>query len=224
MTYDLQGAPSETFPGLIVRNIGDPNLVPRPVRASADSRAKLKENIQSFTSKITDSYVETNELFTESKKLAVVAGHLSLNAVDAGPGDLSCVITSDEMLFDTGAQSCIITEDSLSDEFRNFLKHDPIHADYRSANGTLVQVDAVLSFADRAISMSCIFRVVPRASVPNQRIGIILGQNGLIDQLMYTAVPRCFLAERGEDVEDKVWGDIIVHRYVNSEGDIINLG
>lgn len=224
MTFDLPGATAESFPGLKVRNIGDPNLVPRPIRASAASRAKLKENIRSFTSVIKDPYVETSRLLTESKKLAVLAGHLSLNAVDGGPGDLSCAITSDEMLFDTGAQSCIVTEDFLNDEFRNFLKHDPIHEEYRSASGTVVQVDAVLSFADRQISMSCIFRVVPRASVPNQRVGIILGQFGFIDQLMYTAVPRFILAEGGEDVDDEVWGDLIVHRYVNAEWNIVDLG
>jgi hypothetical protein len=183
-----------------------------------------KENIKSFTSSIKDPYVETTRLYKESKKLAVLAGHLSLNAVDGGAGDLSYALTSSEMLFDTGAQSCIVTEDSLSEEFRNFLKHDPIHNDYRSPNGTVVQADAVLSFADRAISMSCIFRVVPRSSVPNQRIGIILGQNGFIDQLMYTAVPRCFLAEGGEDVPQEVWGDIIVHQYVNPEWEVVKLG
>lgn len=79
-----------------------------------------------------------------------------------------------------------------------------IHDNYRSADGTSLQVSATFSFADRTIHMSCIFRVVSRAQVPNQRIGIILGQHTLIDHMIYTAISRSFLVHKEPQIEKNV--------------------
>jgi hypothetical protein len=127
------------------------------------------------------------------------------------------------MLFDTGAHGCIITEDILPQSFRDYLKYDPIHGEYRSADGTTVHVDAAFSFADNAVLMGCVFRVVPRSRVPNQRVGIILVQNTFIDYLVYKAIPRRILSEEDGAISEEVWGDILIHQYINVKGEIVKL-
>jgi hypothetical protein len=71
----------------------------------------------------------------------------------------------------------------LSEEFRRYLQ-DPIHDPYRSPNGLRVQLDAVIALSKILVNISAIVLIVPKALVPNQRNGIIFGQQQCIDSLI----------------------------------------
>lgn len=205
------------MPGLRIRNAVNPSTLPTPQRASPETRARLKENAKTQPSSSKDPYVTTVRAYREDTKLAVISGKLMLSGIDGSMSDPSCVVYSSDMLFDPGAQSCWITEDMLNDHFRDYVMNDPINASYRSKDQQTVQVDAAFSFATGVIQMSCVFQIVPRSRVPNQRVGVILGQNTFIDQIVYRSIPRAFLLANGEAVDENVWGDIVVERYVDYE-------
>lgn len=209
----------DVFPGLRIRNAGDLNSIPAPVRASSSYRQQLKENIRTLEKPVLDPYIKTVPLFIESKKLATLCGLLNLSAIDGTDQDLSALIRSSEMLVDTGAQVSLITDDLLPLSFRDYLL-DPIHDPYRSEDGTMVQVDVRFSFADQQINMACIFHVVSRTRIPNKRIGVILGQHSCLDHMVYTLTPRLFIPSISED---DIWGDLTVHRYIDSTGQAVDL-
>lgn len=214
---------SNMLPGLRVRNIGNPSTLPPRVHVSASYNSKLKENEKSLVSSSKNLHTTIIRTYRDYKTLAALTGALNLYAIDARPKDPTCSIISSEMMFDTGAQMCITKEDLLKDYFREYLKNDPIHDAYNSSDATMVQVDAALVFSDYTIQMARTFRVVPRSQVPNQRIGIILGQAACINNMVFTKIPRLFLMKDGQSVEDKVWGDLIIHQLVNPVGDIVQL-
>jgi hypothetical protein len=139
------------------------------------------------------------------------------------PNDLECLVVNDRMLFDTGAHVSCITDDLLSESFVRYLD-EPVHDPYRSSvNGSVqVQASAVVAFGDQPpLIVDCIFVVLMKEAVPNQRSGIILGQSTLLNRLQYRSIPRDVLRARGETVEDGVWGDIQLEGYVNLLDDCI---
>lgn len=71
------------------------------------------------------------------------------------------------------------------------------------SNGAVVQVDTVAV-------------VVPRASVPNGRLGVILGQRGLIDSLRYESVPRGVIDD--PEFPRDFWGRLDVKCYRGIDG------
>jgi hypothetical protein len=77
-----------------------------------------------------------------------------------------------------------------------------------------VQVSAIVAFGDQPpLQLDCVFVVLSKERVPNQRSGIILGQCSLLDRLQFRAIPRSVLRptrhrRRGQTVDDDVWGDI----------------
>ncbi len=111
----------------------------------------------------------------------------------------------------------ISTNVLLSEEFRNFVKHDSIHDSYRSTQRTIVQMNVTLTCRDRNIFMSCMFRIVSASTNSHKRLGIILGQSALIEHMLYTTVSRRFLIERRKKIEKDVWVDLIVHEYINKD-------
>ena len=123
------------------------------------------------------------------------------------------------MIWDTGAHQTVITEDLFSDKFREYLK-DPIHDPYRSPDGVRVQMDGVIALSNSSIKISAIILVVPKSLVPNERIRILFGQKLCIDRLSYQSIPRHILNAMGEDIEDGLWGDIILDKFVDDVGNI----
>lgn len=79
-----------------------------------------------------------------------------------------------------------------------------------------MQVDASFEFSNVKISMSTIFTVLPLLKNPNQRSGIILGQNAFMDLILYRAIPRAILEAKGEHVENEICGDIAVEEIVEA--------
>lgn len=62
---------------------------------------------------------------------------------------------------------------------------------------------------------SCVCLVVPSSVMPNGRIGILLGQRGAIDRIIYKSVPRANLNGYGESLPPTIWGDIVVEEYID---------
>lgn len=122
------------------------------------------------------------------------------------------------MIWDTGAQMTFITEELLSDWFRQHLQ-SPEHNPYRGDNHTYVKIDALVGFSNSPIEISAIACVKPRHLMPNNLLGVIFGQQRCIDSLCYMNVPRNILVSRGEEVEDGVWGDIILYGHADILGE-----
>lgn len=102
----------------------------------------------------------------------------------------------------------------LSTEFRNYLTH-PIHDPYRNETGIRVQIDGEICLSNTVLQINCVCLVVPSSVMPNERVGILLGQNGAIDRIVYKSVPRTNLNACGEALPPAVWGDIVVDEYID---------
>lgn len=92
------------------------------------------------------------------------------------------------MIWDRGAHSTII-----SDAFRKYLTL-PAHGLYRSDTGVKVQIDGEIRFSNTIVQIDWNCLVVPTS---NQRVGVLLGQRGAIDRIIYTSAPRANLVARG---------------------------
>lgn len=51
--------------------------------------------------------------------------------------------------------------------------------------------------------------------MPNGRIGILLGQRGAIDRIVYKSVPRANINAHGESLPPTIWGDVVVEEYLD---------
>lgn len=154
--------------------------------------------------------------------LPAVSGTLRLTGIDENLDRFTIDVAevgTDDMLWDTGSDTCIITNDLLPEKFKEYLQtkmHDP----YRSASGTRVQVDAYIALSNSKFEFNTVFTVVPPSSVPNCRSGVILGQNGFINHLVYTQIPRSIMERRGEDIQADKWGVINILEFVDTDGDL----
>jgi hypothetical protein len=152
--------------------------------------------------------------------LPAVSGTLRLRGIDADPDDKTneCDLNLDGMIWDTGCHSCTLAADILPAKFREYLnssEHDP----YRDASGLRVQVEGYLALSNTPFTFDTYFTIVPASSLPNGRSGAILGQNGLLNRMTWTAVPRIILEFRKEDVGDDIWGDIQVSEWCAVTGE-----
>lgn len=128
-----------------------------------------------------------------------------------------CQLKGIELLWDTGAAGTIITKGLLDEKFQTHLS-DPIHRDYQNQDGTRVQISFTLEFTNSLFSMDLIAWVVDKEALPNTRSGIILGQKGCIDALQYQSVPRSIFEARGETIDERFWGDLVLESYVDLDG------
>ena len=152
----------------------------------------------------------------DERFLACISGKLSLSGLDAEDDRLTEEILWSSCLWDTGAHACSISDVIFSDDFVAYLQ-DLVHDPYRNSNVPAVQVDASFGFSDVTISISTIFTVLPLSKIPNQRSGVILGQNAFMDHILFRAVPRAIVEAKGEHVEEEIWGDIIVEEIVEAQ-------
>ncbi|OBT45219.1 hypothetical protein VE00_03607 [Pseudogymnoascus sp. WSF 3629] len=126
------------------------------------------------------------------------------------------------MLWDTGAQSTIISEDLVSDDFKRYLAQ-PSHDPYRNKDATRVQIDIRIALSNTEIEIDAIDYVVPKEQVPNQTSFVIFGQSQCINSIRYMSVPRAILMAKGRDISEEAWGEIVVYEYVNDLGDLISV-
>lgn len=202
------------LPIRIWENVGAPKVPPK----SENVAPKLSKSAQILGNQ-PQPYIQTIHAQITERTLPTIPAGVRLTGIDGDYHDPHQVFSSIEILWDTGAHSCIVVDEMLSAEFRHYLK-SPIHDPYRCDSGVRVQVDASISFSNILLKISCICLVVPRSMVPNRRVGMILGQSGAIDRIVYTSVPNANLVARGEQVPETVWGDLCLEEYVDLDGEV----
>jgi hypothetical protein len=193
--------------------------MPKP--ASKETLQRLKENMMPFDD-FRDPYPVVLTAAITERALPIVKANLILRGIDSIYSHGAEELNSVEMLWDTGAHQTIITEDLLSEPFRQYLQ-DPSHDPYRSGDKLRVQLDAIIGLSNTPIKITAIALVVPNSVVPNQRVGVILVQKHCIDCMSYRSIPRRILKAKGEDVDDEIWGDLVVDEFVNEDGDVVSL-
>ena len=191
-----------------------------PPRASPAMRERLRELAKENMAFINRQpyHLQVPAGITE-RVLPIVSGTLRLRGLDGDPDDETdkCKLDLNDMLWDTGAHGCTITEDILPSKFRAYLQsseHDP----YRNASGLHVEVDGYLALTNAPVNFNTVFNVRPASSLPNGRSGVILGQGGFLNRMVWTSIPRIVLEMRGEDVGDNFWGDIHISEYIDVVG------
>lgn len=203
------------LPIRIWKNVRVPEV---PLKSDNVAPKKLSEFAQILGNQ-PQPYIQTIHAQITERTLPVIPAGVRLTGIDGDYHDPHQVFTSIEILWDTGAHSCIVVDEMLSAEFRDYLK-SPIHDPYRCDSGVRVQVDASISFSNTLLKITCICLVVPRSVVPNRRVGMILGQSGAIDRIIYKSIPKANLVARGEQVRETVWGDLCLEEYVDLDGEI----
>lgn len=109
------------------------------------------------------------------RTLPIVKASLVLRGVDNDDSTTAQEILNTTMLWDTGAQSTLISKDLLSDEFRTYLNR-PQHDPYRNNDATRVQIEVRIAFSNLEFEPVVIGYVVPKQQMPNQTSLIIFGQ------------------------------------------------
>ncbi|ELR08557.1 uracil DNA glycosylase [Pseudogymnoascus destructans] len=153
----------------------------------------------------------------------MVKASLVLRGVDHDDSIMAQEMPNIGMLWDTGAQSTIISEDLVSDDFKKYLAQ-PAHDPYRNKDATRVQIDVRIALSNTEIEIDAIGSVVPKEQIPNQTSFVIFGQRQCINSIHYSSVPRAILMAKGRDISEEVWGEIVVYEYVNDLGDLISVG
>lgn len=204
------------------------NLIGRPIRVTYDVstlpspvfqpgvRERLKENLPPVDDK--DPYPIVVRAGLLDNRLPVVTANMKVMLIDDEDegGD---TLRNVAMIWDTGAQRTIITEELLSESFRARLQ-EPQNEPYRSADSTTVQITAVVAFSNTNIQISAVASVRPQERMPNRYLGILFGQQQCIDSTSHVCTPRKVLVARGEAVGDNVWGDIVLNDYVDVWGEV----
>ena len=191
-----------------------------PPRSSSAVRKRLREiALESKTLLDRQPYPLHLVAGITEPTLPTVSGSLRLRGLDADPLDEidDCRLDITDMLWDTGAHGCVITEDILTSRFRNYLKN-PEHDAYRDARGVFVQVDGYLAFTNTTFEFNAVFKVAPASSLPNGRNGVILGQNSLLNRMAFTCISRVVLENEGQVLDQNIWGDINISKYVDPTG------
>lgn len=148
-----------------------------------------------------------NRATTTENLLPIVFAHVMLSGLVSIVTDPCVSLTDAELPSDTGAHSTVVIDELFPEKSKDYLKQ-PGNDCYRSTNGIRVHVqrEALATFTNQALALSCVCKVVPRSAVPNGWVGIILGQNMGINRLVYKTVLRAILPARGECVPETVRG------------------
>lgn len=209
---------SRTSDGLPIRtNVPKHQLPPRSSPVVRERLRELAKENMAFSDR--QPYPLQVPAGITERVLPTVSGTLRLRRLGGDPDDEAdeCKLDLNDMLWDTGAHDCTITEDILPSKFRTYLQsseHDP----YRDASGLHVQVDGYLALTNAPVNFNTVFNVRLASSLPNGRSGVILGQSGFLNRMVWTSIPRIVLEMRGEDVGDNFWGDIHMSEYIDVVG------
>ena len=199
---------------LALRNASTAAELPDPKPSTKERRQKLKENFRPEDLEKAPFLHLQGHLVED--RLAAVSASVELMAVDHDGTMPTAKLTSTTCLWDTGSYACIISDDLLPVEFQEFLKTE-IHDPYRGPHGIFVTVDAVFGFTGSDTQLTVLFNVMPVEKIPNQRSGIILGQKTFLECMAYRTIPRRILVLKGEEVDEKFWGDIILEENMDVE-------
>jgi hypothetical protein len=209
---------SSPYSPLRIRTNIDTADIPVPKR-SKPLPEKWKENARQWR-EFKDPYPVTTRTGLAERALPIVTGNVLINGIDDEDGKESAELADVDLLWDTGAHKTIITLELLPESFHAYLSN-PIHDPYRSADCTQVQVDAIIILSNCSFTVRASAWVVPKAKIPNLRVGILFGERECIDRLHYESIPAAILRADGENVEEDVWGDIVLKRYLNEDDDVV---
>lgn len=83
----------------------------------------------------------------------------------------------------------------------------------------VAQITAVVALSNSYVQISAVALVRPQEQMPNNYLGVISGQQQYIDSILHANIPPKFLIMRRENVDDSVWGNIVLNEYVDASGD-----
>lgn len=217
-TTTSENASSRTSDGLPIKtDVPKHQLPPRSSPAVRERLRELAKENMAFNDR-QPYHLQVPAGITE-RVLPVVSGTLTLRGLDGDPDDETneCKLDLNDMLWDTGAHGCTITVDILPSKFQTYLQ-SPEHDPYRDASGLHIQVDGYLALTNTSVNFNSVFHVRLASSLPNGRSGVILGQSGFLNRMVWTSIPRIVLEMRGEDVDDSFWGNIHLSEYIDVVG------
>ncbi|KAE8382193.1 hypothetical protein BDV26DRAFT_254050 [Aspergillus bertholletiae] len=208
--------------GLPIRTAIDlePMESPRPLSTVARERLRNMAKVAA-NEEFRQPYVSLLPKLGEGY-LPIVRVDLILQGVDSSDPDPLFRLEEMDMIFDTGAHRTVIVEDLLSPSFQEYLK-DSVHDQYRSSDGLVVQVNANIAFSNCSVTIETVAFVVPKAKMPNEKVGILLGQASFTDRLTLRSIPRRILLAKGVAVSEEFWGDIVAEEYLNLDDEIVSL-
>ena len=217
LALEMMGA--ELPPRLRLRNATAVADLPEPQSASQRTRERLKSSAMAGNiGQLGSGRYLLTQAPTEERTLASVGGVLRLSAIEHPLGGREEVLRCEDCLWDTASYACVVTENVLSSGFRDYLK-EHLHDQYRSFKSVTVQVQACFAFSGADVQIQTLFQVVRVTEMPNSRAGVVLGQTAFMDCLAYRSVPRAILVARGEEVDENIWGEIVVEGVLNEEGE-----
>lgn len=207
---------------LPIRTTIDTRKLGVPKRASDNVRQTLIKEAKKWPELPPPHPLTVRATITE-KLLPIVSANVMVYGLGSTVTDPYLSLINTEVLWDTGAHSTVIVDELLPQKFKDYLEQ-PENDCYRSAVGIRVQIDALITFTNQVLALSCVCVVVPRSAVPNRRVGILLGQHMGINRMVYKSVPRAVLSARGESVPETIWGDIMIKEYVDIDNIIQKFG
>ncbi|KAB8227073.1 uncharacterized protein BDW43DRAFT_317188 [Aspergillus alliaceus] len=215
-------SPSGNGLGLPIRTTIDLKTVePRPPLSTAARERLRKMAEEAANTEFRDPYVSLRPKLGESF-LPIVRADLVLRGVDSNDTDPLCKLEGIDMIFDAGAHRTIIVEDLLSASFQEYLKGS-VHDPYRSSDGSVLQVSVTMAFTNCPVVIETVAVIIPKAKMPNERVGVLFGQSSCIDRLSLRSIPRRMLLAKGAVVSDEFWGDIVAEEYLNLDDEIVSL-
>ncbi|KAE8150395.1 hypothetical protein BDV25DRAFT_172207 [Aspergillus avenaceus] len=208
--------------GLPIRTTIDLKTVePRPPLSTAARERLRKMAEEAANTEFRDPYVSLRPKLGESF-LPIVRADLVLRGLDSNDSDPLCKLEGVDMVFDTGSHRTIIVEDLLSASFQEYLKGS-VHDPYRSSDGSVLQVSVTMAFTNCPVVIENVAVIIPKAKMPNERVGVLFGQLSCIDRLGLRSIPRRMLLAKGVVVSDEFWGDIVAEEYLNLNDEIVSL-
>lgn len=199
--------------GLPIRTTIDTGKLGFPKRSSENVRQCLIKEAKNWPELPSPPALTIRATVTE-KTMPLLSANVMLYGLDSTATDPFVSLANAELLWDTGAHSAVVVDELLPQKFKDYLAQ-PENDCYRSADGVRVQIDALITFSNQVLALSCVCVVVPRSAVPNSRVGILLGQHMCINKLVYKSVPQAILCARGESVPETIWGDILIEEYLD---------
>lgn len=152
--------------------------------------------------------------------LPTVRGKLLLECLDSGMDDTTAKLDDVEMLWDTGAHITYITDSLIPDRLKALLASEENMTAYKwGTSGSKCIANAWLEFSNAVLEINGLVVVCPKEEMPNQYVGVILGQRTILDRMMYTVKPRAILQAQGEEVSEEVWGKVHLQAYVTLPSD-----
>lgn len=205
--------PQEPSGGLPIR-VWDGVRAPRiPSKKENVPPPKLKESARTHKNSPSPYAFTIRANITQSTLLTVTAA-VCFTGIDGDLQDAEVNFDAFEMIWDTRAHGTVVCKNLLTSNFRDYLT-DPIHDPYRSETGLKVQIDGEFCLSNTVLQINCICLVVPNSIMPNERIGIFLGQKGALDRMIYKSVSRYNLNACDEALPRTIWGDIMVDKYID---------